>query len=377
MSVLLFQKLIPYYRIAVFKNLFQSLGIVTCHSLGLKGSSNKSFNERIDFPTEILPSLYYQKKETSLIQSILPVIRKYKPGIVITEFSFRYLTFWCLYLVRKRFRFKLIIWTHGISNHDLDKPFHGIKGRLRKYIFLKVDAMIVYSQQRAELIRANLKTNNIFIAKNTIDLTRNFEVYNKLSISGKRNIRKKLGFKEKYHIVFIGRLVKAKRLDILLEVYMQLVKTIDVALHIIGDGPETKIFKNDNYIHNGIYLYGELYNVEETGEIIYSSDLMVYPGAVGLAILHSFSMGIPLIAFNPVNNIPPHGPEIECLENRKNGVLCEIDTGIMAEEIKDILLNPMLLESMQNNALSTAKEYSIDRFLSGFAEAIDYCKKEK
>jgi glycosyltransferase involved in cell wall biosynthesis len=372
--ILLFQKIIPYYRLEIFRQLNRNLNIIVSHSKGLKGSTNKAYTQFVDFPNELIPSFYFQKKETSLIQNIFPVLRKHKPEIVITEFSFRYITFWLLYFLRYIYRFKLILWTHGISNNEINNPFKSFRGKVSLHIYRNADAIIVYSEKRASLIRKFLDVDKVFVAPNTIDLRKNIEVLNKLSISSKHELRKQMGFTETYQLVFSGRLIPNKRLDLLLEVYLQLKQKFDIGLHIIGDGPEIHIFRCIDTPKLGIYLHGEIYSEEEVGKIIYSSDLMLFTGAVGLAVLHSFSFGIPLVAFQPSNNIPPHGPEIEYLENTVNCILCPMDLMSMVREISKLLENRNLLESMQKNALDTAKKYSVDRMIDGFNAAMKYCK---
>ena len=77
-NILLFQKIIPPYRIEIFRELSNRLGVIICHSKGLKGSSNKPASQEFDFLNERLSAFYYQKKETSLVQFFFPVLFKYK-----------------------------------------------------------------------------------------------------------------------------------------------------------------------------------------------------------------------------------------------------------------------------------------------------------
>ena len=47
----------------------------------------------------------------------------------------------------------------------------------------------------------------------------------------------------------------------------------------------------------------------------------VSTGALGLGIVHSFSYGVPVIAFPDIQN----GPEFENLVHNENGILCDIN----------------------------------------------------
>jgi glycosyltransferase involved in cell wall biosynthesis len=373
MEILLFQKLIPYYRIEIFRQLMLRYNVIVCHGKGLNGSTNKSFHNILDFRTEIIPTFYYRKEETTLIQNIFPVINRYKPKIIISEYSVKYLTFWLVFLFRRIFRYKLIVWTHGINNHELENPFGNFRGRISLKVFEKADAIILYSDNRGDLLKKFIDPEKIFIAHNTIDLSKNLQIYSELQIGGKRELRAHLGFREKYHLVYSGRLIAEKRIDLMISVFSLLKENLDISLHVIGGGPEIEKLKTAQKNIGNIYLHGVIYNEEEAGKIIYASDIMINTGYVGLSILHSFSLGIPFAAFRSQNNYPAHSPEIENLEDGINGILCEFDIGDMSKRITSILVNPDVLSSMQVKAIEKARSCSVDRMVAGFQNALNYC----
>jgi glycosyltransferase involved in cell wall biosynthesis len=372
MRILLFQKLIPHYRKDFFRRLYDEFGIITCHSKGLKGSSNKSTYQEVDYITELIPAFYYQRRETSLIQNVFPALRRHKPELVITEFSFKYLTFWLLFFLKRVYKYRLILWCHGISNKEQNNNIKSLRNRISLTIYAKADAIIVYSDKRAEVLKKYIDTRKVFVAKNSINMTKNFEIQKRLSFVGKRGLQETQGFKEKHHLVYIGRLTPSKRIDLLIEVFKDLKLKIDVALHIIGDGPEMIALKKAKSEVGNIYLYGEIHDEERIGEILFASDLMIITGAVGLSVLHAFSYGLPVITFRQENGRPYHGPEFELLKDQQNGFLSEQSESIMAENIYSLLTNPFVLNEMQKMALITAKENSVDNMVAGFKDAIKY-----
>ncbi|RLD83072.1 MAG: hypothetical protein DRJ02_13365, partial [Bacteroidetes bacterium] len=121
-NILLFQRLIPHYRVALFKKLHEKLGIVVCHSRARKGASLQEQQE-LDFPNEVLPRVYFGRSATAMRQCVRPILKKYRPSVVITEFSLSYITFWCLFLLRKIFHYKLVVWTHGVKSKEMLQPF--------------------------------------------------------------------------------------------------------------------------------------------------------------------------------------------------------------------------------------------------------------
>ena len=150
-NTLLFQRLIPHYRVPLFKKLNEELGIVVCHSRAKKGASLQE-QQDLGFANEVLQRIYFGKSATAMRQCVVPVLRKYKPGIVITEFSFSYLTFWCLFTLRKLFNYKLVVWTHGVKSKEMLQPFSSRYSKIQLWVYNKADAVILYSQKRMDLL---------------------------------------------------------------------------------------------------------------------------------------------------------------------------------------------------------------------------------
>ncbi len=105
----------------------------------------------------------------------------------------------------------------------------------------------------------------------------------------------------------------------------------------------------------------------------------VYPGSIGLSILHSLSYGLPVITHG---NACHQMPEFEAMEDGKNG-LCfkEGDAKDLAEKILSVLDDDECLAAMSKCAKETASHYTMDAMVSNFAEAIEAthrdCRKEE
>lgn len=53
--------------------------------------------------------------------------------------------------------------------------------------------------------------------------------------------------------------------------------------------------------------------------LLENADVHVIAGEVGLAIVHGFAFGLPMITCRPTPDGPYHGPEIEYLKDGYNG----------------------------------------------------------
>lgn len=378
-TVLLFQKLIPSFRIPVFRALYDSCQVITCHSIERKEGTWKSFYKNVDYPNELISRLYYKKNDSALIQNIYPVLFRYKPGIIISEFSILYLTFWLLLLFRPVFKYKLAVWTHGIKNEEILNPYKSFRSRIALKIYKNVDAILLYSHGRKEIISRLIdKPEKVFVAPNTLDISKNIGILSELKKAGRESIRKELGFSDGFHIIYIGRLIFDKRIDILLESYKLIVKEVNAELHIIGWGDQKA--KINEYKKQGlkINIYGEIFDEEIIGKYLYASDIMLNPGYTGLNIVHSFSYGLPYITCRTGLFGPFHSPEIEYLKDNYNGLLCEFDAIDIARRTVDLLKNREKLSLMAVNAEQYIQEVaSLDLMIRGFGQLISFLENQK
>ena len=105
-----------------------------------------------------------------------------------------------------------------------------------------------------------------------------------------------------------------------------------------------------------------------------SANLFVYPGAIGLSILHAFSYGLPVVTHaNAANQMP----EFEAMEDGKTGlVFKENDISDMVDKIVYLLDNKDKLAGMGQYAQELAFErYSMDNMINNYCAAIEAAHK--
>ena len=328
----------------------------------------------MDYPNVYMKRIYFPKKENLVIQNVFTPLLKKKPEIVISEFSLGYLSFWALLFLKSLFRYKLIAWTHGFSNKEIINPVFSIKTKILLMCYKKIDGLILYSSLRKQLVSKYLGDDaKLFLAQNTIDTSKLISLYYKFSNIGREKIRSALQFKEKYHLIFVGRLIKGKRIDILLPVFKKLQSAFDIALHIIGTGPEVDVIKEHCHKLPSLYYHGAIFDNKITGKYLYASDLFINPGHIGLSIVHAFCFATPVITCPATPQGPFHGPEFEYLQHRQNGLLCHPSVESISTAITKLLENKELLTSMSQAAFETAiKDCSLEKMITGFHEAIMY-----
>ncbi len=373
-EIFFFERIVPNYRVDIYEILNKKYNIVSCHSKEHKRSSLKDCYNLMNYKNILLPRLYIGG---ICFQNIFGILLKKKPRKVITEFALNYPTMWLLFLLRGIFKYKLILHTHGVKNNILDCYENKTWFKVAVKFYNRADSIIVYSNNRNEIIKKYLKNKEkSFTANNTLNSVQLIKIVNELKSVDKGSIKKKYKILTKYNIVYIGRLTKSKRIDLIVDAYSYIknnYRNIDVGLIIIGDGPEKdKILKLKQNVSN-VYWFGEVTTNSKIGEILYVSDLLVIPGYIGLSIVHSFFFQTPaVICINPDGG-PYHGPEAEYFKLYYNGIACKQDIIEIADKILSLFNNPNELEIMSANAFKTAmNEARVEDMLDGFEKAINY-----
>ncbi|MBU1130210.1 glycosyltransferase family 4 protein [Patescibacteria group bacterium] len=143
----------------------------------------------------------------------------------------------------------------------------------------------------------------------------------------------------KSDIIFVGRLLNHKNIDVLIR-SIQLVreKYPVVKCLIIGDGPEKKkletLVKKLNLKKNVKFL-GFLDNHDDVYALMKSSKIFVLPSTregFGIVVIEANACGIPVITIDHETNASK-----DLIKNGKNGYVCRLNEKEMAEKIADIL----------------------------------------
>ena len=224
-----------------------------------------------------------------------------------------------LFLLLSRFfkRKKVYIWGHGVYGYET-------KARLfiRKLFYGLADGLFIYGDYaRQNILKLGYNSARVFLIHNSLD----YDI--------QLSIRKKMGNDSIYRthfsndhrvLIFIGRLTKVKRLDLILDAVAILREEKEIYnVVFVGNGEEKDTLNEKAALlgldHN-VWFYGECYNEEENARLIYNADLCVAPGNVGLTSVHSLMFGTPVISHN---DFTWQMPEFEVIKEWKTGCFFE------------------------------------------------------
>jgi glycosyltransferase involved in cell wall biosynthesis len=322
-------KLMPLYRLGVFHELSKTRKYeFTCFGDTKKQGGIQVIPWSLANPMNkagikwIKTSNYFYIPERLLWQTgIVKRIFWSKYDCFIFEGGVFHLPTWLFAILCRLKGKKVLFWTHGFKGFD-----KGLKKIIRILYFKLADGLLLYGNFSKELmIKSGFRRDKLFVVYNSLDTTKQFKLLeDRKDCLVKQEKSKIFKNSELFTVIFIGRLVKAKKIQFLLKAVNQFSKKKSpINCIIIGDGPEMKSLKDfvkSNKLENETFFTGALYKEEDICKYFEMADLMVSPGNVGLNCMHSFAYGVPVLTHN---NLQFHGPEVEAITPGETGILFE------------------------------------------------------
>ena len=167
--------------------------------------------------------------------------------------------------------------------------------------------------------------------------------------------------KEKSDIIYIGRLLAHKRLDIVIKAVAE-VKNVfpQIRCNIIGQGPEEKKLTdliNQLGLEKNVFLLGSLEEKEAIAHLK-SSKIFVLASAregFGITVLEANAAGLPAVVAACPNNAAQN-----LIQNGINGFVCKPDLESMTRQVLQILGNGYLNDEMRTKAKQFTRQFSWD-----------------
>ncbi len=235
---------------------------------------------------------------------------------------------------------RVISTTHSIYHF----PKSGLYRNFAAWVFRNSDKVLTLSKQsRDEIVNLGINKNKVRVFTYWVDLDR----FKKIE-----GAKKKLGWEDKFVVLFVGRLIPEKGVRELLAAVRSWDKKITLA--VAGTGPMEEEIKNLKLkIENLIYL-GKIDN--DKLPLYYSaSDLLIVPSVheegFGRVILEALACGTPVVGAN-------RGAIPEAMDNSV-GKLLDVSPENIKNSVENFYDNPGKLEKLSRNTRAfAAKMYS-------------------
>jgi GalNAc-alpha-(1->4)-GalNAc-alpha-(1->3)-diNAcBac-PP-undecaprenol alpha-1,4-N-acetyl-D-galactosaminyltransferase len=221
-----------------------------------------------------------------------------------------------------------------------DKRWGKVHETMRKILYNHASGIVAQTNYSRQFLEKEIKHTNICVIPNPVQL------FNKTP-------------KEKKNIILnVGRLIKTKRIDILINLFSK-TNFSDWELWIVGDGPELHYLENisrDKKLTNKVKFWGNQKNVQwyysQADIFAFTSVSEGFPNA----LLEALSAGIACISFDCVA-----GPA-DLIKNGENGILIkEMEEKSYLHELSALMDNVEIRQKLGAKAMESVSKYEISK----------------
>ena len=146
---------------------------------------------------------------------------------------------------------------------------------------------------------------------------------------------------------------------------------------IIGDGPQREVYRqkvSDEGVGEYVRWLGMRRKQDELAPWFLSAQVYVYPGAVGLGLIHAMAYGLPAIVHG---NDKHQMPEFEVMEDGKTGLTFEENSvADLVRKLDYAFLHPAEMKEMGDYAKDKVlSKYSMRQMISNYCGAIEAARR--
>lgn len=367
------QPAIPHYRISFFDQLQRLLGgrllVMASESDGAGTDSARVTRSFFDLDHRNVRLF----GGVLLWQCGLGLSKDVRPGdVVVVSANPRYISSCVLALVARVRGAGLVFWGHGWSPTS-----RSWRAWLRRRMWEVGDCVLVYTDDEAREIAPHLRPGiRIVGAQNAIDQAPIKAAIGKWPRERLLRHHEEQGLIGRKIVVFSGRLrtKPATDLHVLLEAMTILVKGDSSYLAVvIGDGADRsrlERFVLENGLEGHVRWLGKVLEEDDIAPWFLSAGCFVYPGSIGLSILHAMGYGLPVITHADRKE---QNPEIAALRPGVNGyVFPRGDAHALADRIKAVFADACVQAEMSREAVRTVEsEFTLEAMADRFVQAVE------
>lgn len=286
-----------------------------------------------------------------------------------------FLIFFTKLFTKLHSKFLCVLFQKVFYNRLLKSLYLNIFGRrvllkkieIKKQILNFCDAHVDYVEEAYDIFGSyGVKKDRIFIIYNSPDTDILFSVRDKIETQDP------ILPPSDYRLLHVGRLVKWKRVDLLIQ-SLQLVRSKyeKTELCIIGTGPEEqslrKLAKNLG-VQDSVHFLGGIYDPEVLGKYLQSATLYVLAGMGGISINDAMIFGKPVICS------VCDGTEKKLVVEGYNGLFFEEGNLLsLTNAIQELFGNKLLIAKMGENSTQIIKEkININTVIDGYRKAFEF-----
>ncbi|HSI77682.1 MAG TPA: glycosyltransferase family 4 protein [Lunatimonas sp.] len=369
-KVTIIYRTIPQYRIEFYNQLKIFLNERNIRLQLIYG--NNGFCGRND-SVDIEWATYIENKSVSIGPLTLiwqPNLHLIKDSdLVIVEQANMLLINYLLILKRRLFNKKFAFWGHG---QDFQAPKDSLLNKFKMTYINQSSWWFPYTEGvKKFLIEKGVDDDKITVVQNAIDTKTLRAQYLSFSDEEINECKAELGIKKGEKVlIYCGALSKDKNLPFIFESAKRLgtLTSTKFKLLILGNGPKRKMVEDFAQQSDYVIYVGPKFGLEKS-KYFRISDILIMPGAMGLAVLDAFTFETPIVTIE----YPYHGPEIEYIRNYENGIIAKDDVDDFNSKVVELMENENLYNLLKANGLDSINTLNIENMVSNFGNGIIDC----
>lgn len=354
-KVLIIQPALPKYRVSLFNELNKLISNTSLMILAPRIDENgvESTTDGAEFEHTITsPSIHklgfsWQPKVANYILNLR------KGDILVISGNPRYIFNILLSFAVRIIGVKVIWWGQAWSAQTTKQSLN-----IKLTLMNLCNLTLLYTEKEARLVYRLTKSSNIHYLNNGINRKEIIELREDYN-----------AYKREGRILFLGRLTEKSQFPLLLSA---LSKTDNVVLDVIGGKPNAQqlaILKQLNLCER-VTFHGMITDEVVISNIVNKCLFFVYPGAVGLSIIHAFNYGLPALIHGNKKN---HMPESSSFKELSNGLsFTQNNVESLSEKITLMARSHDLLNELSLNAIDVSRHnYNTESMAKNFKRALD------
>lgn len=290
MKICLISNFPSHYREEIYRELGKDFNCDFVFGDKLNGGITPFDISTLNSKVHILKNISYKDITLWQIGVLKYAFKKYDRVIIADDI--RCLSTWVFLLMARLSGKKIYFWAHGWYGKE-----NYIKKCIKQLFYRLPEGMFLYGNYSRNLMIDNgFNPDKLWVIHNSLAYSRQIEIRRGLRSSG---IYTSHFLNTDPNLIFIGRLTKVKRLDMLIRALDILRKEgLHCNLTLVGAGTELEELRRmtiDYELENRVWFYGASYDEYTNAELIYNADLCVSPGNIGLTAMHVMMYGTPAV----------------------------------------------------------------------------------
>lgn len=344
------------YKDLYFRELAREYDLTVLYERASAGNRDKSwkFTDRnLGYTEIVLPSMKWGQ-ELGVAFGVLKYLKNIEGGVLVGGYGSPTAIIAALYLKRKHIKFGMV------CDGMLPQTEHLFKKMIKSRLLSNPDFFVCSgktTERCIERYRGSGKGIHIYPFSSVSE-----QSIENINLEGKEERKRAIGCAGKRMILYVGRFLKGKGIDVLIDAFGDMGE--DCELYLVGKSENSDIDVSGN---ERIHIY-EFLQWEQLKKFYLAADVFALPtrwDVWGLVVNEAMSFGLPVVSTNKC------GAALEMIRDGWNGrIVPAEDVDLLADAIRDVVLYGES-KNMYLNAYHTAQEYTIERMAERTMEILN------